>query len=138
MFNSKEYEWAQLTAIMGGRDVTGIRGVEYKESKDKEYVYGKGNKPRGIQHGNFSYDGKIKLLQSELIALETAANIAGTDLLDIRLNIVVSYGNPSKGDIIHMDILQGVEFTEKPKNLNQGDKFMEVELPFMMLDVANV
>lgn len=138
MFNSKEYEWAQLTAIMGGRDVTGIRGVEYKESKDKEYVYGKGNKPRGIQHGNFSYDGKIKLLQSELIALETAANIAGTDLLDIRLNIVVSYGNPSKGDIIHMDILQGVEFTEKPKNLNQGDKFMEVELPFMMLGVTNV
>lgn len=138
MFNSKEYEWSEVTVIMGGRDITGIRGVEYKESKSKELIYAKGNKPVAIQHGNYAYEGKIKLLQSELTALETAANVAGTDILDINLNIVVAYGNPSKGDIIHMDVLQGVEFTEKPKNLNQGDKFMEVELPFLMLDVANV
>lgn len=138
MFNSREYEWSTVTVIMGGRDVIGIRAVEYKESKAKELIYAKGNKPVSIQHGNYSYEGKVKLLQSELIALETAANEAGSDLLDISLNIVVSYGNPSKGDTIHMDVLQGVEFTEKPKNFNQGDKFMEVELPFLMLDVDNV
>ena len=26
-FNSREYEWSDVTAVLGGRVVTGIRGV---------------------------------------------------------------------------------------------------------------
>lgn len=132
MFNSKEYEWADVSAIIAGRPVTGLRGVEYKSSQEKEPLYAKGNKPHGIQRGNKSYSGTITLLQSELEALEEAA---GGDALDARFNIVVSYGNPTNGDVIKTDLLVGVEITEVPKGLKQGDKFMEVALPVIMLDV---
>ena len=132
MFDSREYEWADVTVVMAGRDVTGIRGVSYTSSQEKEALYAKGNKPHGIQRGNKSYEGSIRLLQSEYEALNAAA---GGDALNVSFNIVVAYGNPSKGDVIRTDLLIGVEITSKPKSLNQNDKFMEIELPLIMLDI---
>ena len=134
MFDSREYEWADVTVVMAGRDVTGIRGVSYTASQEKEALYAKGNKPHGIQRGNKSFEGSIRILQSELEALNAAA---GGDVLDVSFNIVVAYGNPSKGDIIRTDLLSGVEITSRPKSLNQNDKFMEIELPLVMLDVID-
>lgn len=132
MFDSREYEWADVTVVMAGRDVTGIRGVSYTSDQEKEALYAKGNKPHGIQRGNKSYTGSIRLLQSEYDALNAAA---GGDALNVNFNIVVSYGNPTQGDVIKTDLLKGVEITSKPKSLNQNDKFMEIELPLIMLDI---
>ena len=131
--DTREYEWADVSVVLAGRDVTGIRGVSYNSDQEKEALYAKGNKPHGIQRGNKSYSGSIRLLQSEYDALNAAA---GGDALDVSFNIVVSYGNPSKGDVIKTDLLVGVEITSKPKGLNQNDKFMEIELPLVMLDVV--
>lgn len=131
-FNSREYEWADVSVVAAGRMITGIRGVTYTSSQEKEALYGKGNKPHSIQRGNKTFAGSIRLLQSELEALELAA---GGDALNISFNIVVAYGNPLKGDVITTDLLVGCEITEIPKGLNQNDKFMEIELPLVMLDV---
>lgn len=132
--DTREYEWSSVTAIVAGRDVKGIRGISYTPSQEKELMYAKGNKPHGIQRGNKDFKGSITLTQSEVDALSDAA---GGDLLDVRCNIIVSYGNPSKGDVMRTDLLKGVEFTEKPKTMKQGDKFMEIELPIIMLDVVD-
>lgn len=132
MFDTREYEWADVTVVMAGQDVTGIRGVSYTSSQEKEALYAKGNKPHGIQRGNKSYEGSIRILQSEYDALNAAA---GGDALDVNFDIIVAYGNPSKGDVIKTDLLSGVEITSKPKSLNQNDKFMEIELSILMLDV---
>lgn len=131
--DTREYEWADVSVVLAGRDVTGIRGVSYNSDQEKEALYAKGNKPHGIQRGNKSYAGSIRLLQSEYEALNAAA---GGDALDVSFNIIVSYGNPSRGDVIKTDLLVGVEITSKPKGLNQNDKFMEIELPLVMLDVV--
>ena len=131
--DTREYEWADVSVVLAGRDVTGIRGVSYNSDQEKEALYAKGNKPHGIQRGNKSYTGSIRLLQSEYEALNAAA---GGDALDVSFNIIVSYGNPSKGDIIKTDLLVGAEITSKSKSLNQNDKFMEIELPLVMLDVV--
>lgn len=131
-FDTREYEWADVTVVMAGRDVTGIRGVSYTSEQEKEALYAKGNKPHGIQRGNKSYTGSIRLLQSEYDALNAAAK---GDALNVSFNIVVSYGNPANGDVIKTDLLRGVELTSKPKTLNQNDKFMEIELPLIMLDI---
>lgn len=131
-FNTREYEWSDVSVVAAGRMITGMRGVAYTSSQEKEALYGKGNKPISIQRGNKSYSGNIKLLQSELEALERAA---GGDALDATFDIVVSYGNPSKGDTISTDLLKGCEITEIPKGLSQNDKFMEIDLPIVMLDV---
>ncbi len=131
MFNSSQYEWADITVFAGGRDITGIRSIKYSTKQEKELLHGKGNNPLSIQKGNKTNEGEIGLLQSELEALEVAA---GGSILDLELNVVVTYGNPSKGDAVKTDQLIGVQFTEDPRELKQGDKFMEITVPFLFLE----
>lgn len=134
MFNSREYEWADLTFLLGGKDLTGFRGIKYSIKQEKEVVYGKGNMPIAIQKGNKSIEGEITVLQSEL---ETMRLQSGTDsILDLQLDGVVCYGNPANGDVLVTDVVQGIQFTEEPKELKQGDKFMEITLPFIALRVS--
>jgi hypothetical protein len=135
MFNTREYEWADINVVMAGRNVTGFRAVSYTSKQEKEALYAKGNKPHSIQRGNKSYEGSISLVQSEYEALKQAA---GGDILDASIDLVVSYGNPTKGDTIVTDLLQGVEFTDDKTEWKQGDKFQEKELPFIFLDKKNL
>lgn len=135
MFNSREYEWSDINVVMAGRNVTGFRAVSYTSKQEKEALYAKGNKPHSIQRGNKSYEGSISLVQSEYEALKQAA---GGDILDASIDLVVSYGNPTKGDTIVTDLLQGVEFTDDNTEWKQGDKFQEKELPFIFLDKKNL
>ena len=131
MFNTKEYEWADVNVVVAGRPVTGMRGIKYNSKQEKEPLYAKGNKPHGIQHGNKDYSDEVTLLQSEYEALRTAS---GGDVLDSRFDLVVSYGNPSKGDALVTDILVGCEITEDNTEWKQGDKFQEKALPFIFMD----
>lgn len=131
MFNSREYEWTDITVVVAGRPVTGFRAVDYSSKQEKEALYAKGNKPHGIQRGNKSYEGSITLLQSEYEALRQAC---GGDVLDASFDLVVAYGNASKGDAIVTDILVGAEVTEDNTEWKQGDKFQEKKLPFIFLD----
>lgn len=135
MFNTREYEWADINVVLAGRTVTGFRAVKYSSKQEKEALYAKGNKPHGIQRGNKAYEGSISLTQSEYEALTQAS---GGDILDISIDLVVSYGNPTKGDVIVTDLLQGAEFTEDNTEWKQGDKFLEKELPFIFLDKKKV
>lgn len=131
-FNSRQYEYSDITVYMAGKDVTGLRGVSYSAKQDKELLHGKGNQPISIQRGNKTYEGDITLLQSELEALIESS---GGDILDINMNIAVVYGNPDNGDAIVTDKLIGVEFTEMPKSMSQGDSFMEITLPMVFLRI---
>lgn len=131
MFDSRQYEWNDLTFILGGRDITGFRGLKYSEKQEKETIHGKGNEPLSIQKGNKTYDGEVTLLQSEL---ETLRAVSKTNsILDLQVDAVACYGNPSNGDVMITDVLQGIQFTESPKELKQGDKNMEITLPFIFL-----
>ena len=118
--------------VGAGRDILGLRGIEYTESQEKELSYGKGNKPTSIQHGNKSYSGTLTVKQSEVEGLEDLS--ATGSILDLSINLTVCYGNPSKGEPMRTDKLYGVEFTEVPKGLKQGDKEQEIALPFIYLD----
>lgn len=135
MFNSREYEWADIDVVIAGRPVTGIRGIKYNTKKEKELVYAKGNKPHAVQSGNYDHSGEITVLQSEYNALRQAAK---GDILSVSLDIVVAYGNPTRGDAITTDILVGVEFTEDNTEWKQGDKFQEKTIPFVFLDRKSI
>ena len=131
MVNTREYEWSDVTVVLAGRLVTGLRGVKYSAKQEKELLHTKGNKPHSIQRGNKTYDGEITLLQSEYEALRKAS---GGDILDASMDIVAAYGDPTAGDVITTDMLIGVEFTEDNTEWKQGDKFQEKTLPFIYLD----
>lgn len=130
-FDSREYEFADITLIMGGKDITGVRGIKYTVKQEKEAIYGKGNDPIKIQKGNRSYEGEITCLQSELESLIAASD--DKSILSLQLDAVVCYGNPSKGDVLITDVLQGIQFTEETIEMKQGDKFAEIKLPFIFL-----
>lgn len=130
MFNSREYEFADMTVMVGGKDTVGLRGLKYSAKQEKEVLYGKGNEPIAIQKGNKSYEGELTVLASEL---ETLRLNGGGTILGLQVDIVAVYGNPLQGDVMVTDVLQGVQFTEEPKEYKQGDKFAEITLPFIFL-----
>lgn len=131
-FNSRQYEWADITLKLGGVDITGVRGVKYSEKQEKEAVYAKGKNPHSIQSGNISYEGEVTMLQSEYEALVVSG---GGSILSLSLDATVSYGNPPNA--MKTDRIEGLQFTEAAKELKQGDKFMEVTLPIIALNIQN-
>lgn len=137
IFDSRQYEFADLQLIVGGRDLTAFRGIQYNEKIEREPVYGKGRRPLSIQSGNYSVEGTLTLLQSELETLIAAA--PNRSVLNLNLDAVVAYGGNLEGGAgtIIVDRVVGIRFTEAPKELKQGDKFMEVALPFVALAVQN-
>ena len=135
MVNTREYEWADISLVVAGRDITGFRAVKYSEKQEKEAVHAKGNRPHCIQSGNITYEGELTLLQSEYETLRLAM---GGSILSGSLTMVVAYGNPSKGDVMVTDALSGGEFTEDATEWKQGDKFQEKSLPFIFLSKKSV
>lgn len=134
MFDSREYEWADLTLILGGTDVTGIRAVKYLEKIEREAIYGKGRNPHSIQSGNIAYEGEIVMLQS---AYEALVKTGKGSVLSLSLDGLFAYGNPSNGDALITDRASGIRFTEAGKDIKQGDKFQEIKLPFICLNIKN-
>ncbi len=133
-FDSRQYQWSDLTLELGGRVITGFRGLKYSSKQEKELLHGKGNRPMSIQRGNISFEGEVTLLQSELETLRLAG---GGSILGLHLDGTAVYGDPANGDTIITDKILGIEFTEDPKEMKQGDKNMEVTLPFICLDIRN-
>lgn len=133
-FNSYEYAWKDLTVAILGRQVGGIRGVEYATKHQKEVLFGAGQKGRSIQRGKKEYSGTITLLQSELIALNKAAQEKGfDDITDVDFDLIVSYA-PAEGTVTTDKILN-VSVSEIPSGLKEGDLQQEHALPFIALDV---
>ena len=135
MFNTREYEWADITVIVGGADLLTIRAVKCKKKREKEPIYAKGREPFAIQSGNSSYEGEIELLKSGYDALEDAA---GGNILDLKADMLIAYGNPANGDMMRTKRISGITFTDAEEAAKQGDKFMPVTLPFLALGMQNV
>lgn len=131
-FNSREYEFSDTTVIVGGKDLLTLRGIEYTEKIEREVVYGKGKKPKAIQSGNLSYEGNVTMLQSDYEALVVAGK---GSILNLSVDISTTYGNPP--DILKTDRCVGIRFTEAKKATKQGDKFQEISLPFICLDIQH-
>jgi len=134
MFDSREYEWSDITLVLGGADITGIMEIRYTEKQEKELSYGKGNEPHSIQKGNRGYEGSLKIMQSDYESLVAAGK---GSVLNIEADAIVAYGNPSNGDTITTDKILKLQFTEAPKGMAQNDKKMEVTLPFIFLRLQN-
>lgn len=137
-FDTREFEYADIKVKMLGAELTGLRGLTYKKSQEKEAVWGAGNEPKAIQRGNKKYEGTLMLLKSDFDLLNKAALVAGyediTDVPGKDLLMTVVYQKNSDS-LIQIDILKTVEFTEYEDGMKQGDKFKEVTLPFICLSI---
>lgn len=136
-FNSKECEWADMEAFIGGKSVTKIRGVRYKVSQEKEQLHAAGKKAISIQSGNEMCSGELKLLKGAIDDLNRAAHVAGgTSILDTSFDLVITFvakGSRSR----QVDTCIGVEISDFEKGWDQGAKYMEVTAPFVCLDIIS-
>ena len=136
VFNSNEYAWVDINVVLLGREVVGLRGIEYKVKRQKEALFAAGKKARGIQKGKKEYEGTVTLLQSEIIALDRAAQEKGyEDITDIDFDVIVSY-LPENG-VVTTDKIVNVSITETPRGMKEGALQMEIALPFIALDVVS-
>ena len=135
MFDSRQYEFADISVSLLGVTLSGLRGLTYKKSQDKEPVYGAGNQPLSIQRGNKKYEGQLMVLKSDYDAMDAAAVAAGyediTDVPGSLITITCLYEKDS--GTTSTDTLINLEFTEAEDGMKQGDKFKEVALPFIFL-----
>ncbi len=131
----KQYAWQDVRVRALGREFVGIRGVKYKRSSDDDFLHGRGKKPIAIQSGNETCEGEIVLLQNELEALTSAVQEAfDVNLLNVSFDLVVTYQPSDDGDVV-TDLIQSVKCGEYEKGMNQGDKYMEITIPFKALDI---
>lgn len=140
-FDSREFEFADTKVKLLGAQLSGLRGLTYKVTKEKEPVYGQGNKPKAIQSGNKKFEGTLMLLKSDYDALHAAAVAAGyDDITDVPGKLIVITCVYQKPDSVMLstDSLFGVDFTDVEDGMKQGDKFKEISLPFLFLRKAKV
>jgi len=130
-FNTKDYEWSDVRVFLAGSRVVKLTGIKYKVTRDMELLYAEGDHPLAVQRGNKGYAGELRILCGALNDLNRAAIVAGAeDITDLDFEIVVEY--KLKGSRpIQIDTLVNVAVQEFEKSIMQGDKKMEVVLPFL-------
>lgn len=134
--NGQEYAWGDISFVTLGRVIDGVVAIDYKPKKEKKALHATGRSPLKIQHGKREYEGSITLLQSEVIALNKAARLKGfKDILDVDIDIIVSYLSPSGS--ITIDKIVKASFSELPFGMKAGDLNSEHAIPFVALDILN-
>jgi hypothetical protein len=132
LINGREYEWADLTLIAGGRDMIEFRGISWKRKIEQEAVKAKGRKAFAIQRGNEDCEGEVVLLKS---GFDKLAKAGGGTALSLNIDLMLAYGDPSTGNAMTTKRIVGVRFGEEGEDWKQGDKFTEVKLPYLALDI---
>jgi hypothetical protein len=138
MFKTSECAWAQIALKCLGRTIVGVTGLEFKESVEKEHLYGAGDKPIDIQTGNIKPEGNIKLLKFEVDMLNDAAQAAGYDnILRVPHTLILITCTFKKlpTDTLRTVDAIGVAFTEMPIGYEQNAKKSEITIPFLAMQM---
>ncbi len=135
MLVRKEVEWQDLEVRFNGAKIAKIRGLDYGISTDKEHLFAEGDWPIGVQSGNKTPTGSLSVLKGALDDMYAAAMAAGArDLTDVQFDIVITWSSKLNRGLQTVVLVQ-CEFTEWRESMRQGDKFMEVALPFLYMDI---
>lgn len=120
--------WNNVKVVMLGRQVEGITALSYKDSVEKENVYGVGNMPVGRGEGNYKAEASITLLKEEVNALLLALGPGKriTDIEPFDIPVIYEY----KGFMLK-DVIRNVEFTDNGVDVKQGDKSIATQFTLL-------
>lgn len=131
LINGINYDWANISFIIGGVPVTGITKISYNRKQKKENNYGAGPYPVSRGYGNVEYDASIELYLDEWKRIIAAS--PNRDPLQLPpFDIPVVYGN---GLDVTTDTLRSVEFMEDPFSGNQNDTKLMVTIPLLVAQI---
>ncbi len=132
MINGKRYSWEDIVATLPHGVVIDIKSIEYSDKKEFEEVYGKGSNPVGYGAGNYSAEGKMTILREEFRKFNLLGITSRAFYNFPPFPINVSYANEDQPT--STDVLKGCKITDRSWKGAQGDKSLEVELSFKILD----
>jgi len=131
------YAWADITLMLFGNPVRGIKSIKYDKKADKKNTYGQGREPvsRGI--GRNEYNAEIVILKDEWQSVIEAAIAAGyNDPTDIPyFNIPVLYG--SSRTQAKQDTLLACEFLADPMESKEGDTDIWLTIPLIIAGIQH-
>lgn len=134
-FDRKEVEWADLDISFSGAKVGKARGLTARIEIDLEHLFAAGNRTISIQAGNESTSGMLKVLKQAVDDIWAASIAAGArNPLYIEFDIVGSFKGVGTRPLKTL-IIAGCRISAVEYNMSQGDKFMEIELPFLALEM---
>lgn len=129
LINGRTYGWADISVVIGGAPLTGIRGIKYGEAQEKENVYGAGRYPVARGYGRITYTASITLLAGTVLALQSSA--PGGQLCRIQPFPITVVYQPEAGPLVTR-ILKNAEFTNAEFDWKEGDMSKEVELTLII------
>ncbi len=132
LINGKAHEWADITLVLFGVPVAGITAISYKMKQEMENNYGAGNRPVSRGHGNVMPEASITLLAEEVEAI--TAQAPERNLMAIpEFDVVVAY--LPEGGVPVQHVIKYCRFTENSRDVKQGDKKIEVQIPLIVGDI---
>lgn len=131
ILDSKHYSWNDTTLFIGTKDMGGVTKIEVEFGWDQEGVQGKGGKLQAINETNFGVSGTIGLLQADLEAIfDTYGENYQKQYFDIVWNFT------GEGDVApRTHTIKRAKLGKVKMGIAKGDAFMEVDVPFMALDI---
>lgn len=137
-YNHKDVEWADLSVSFSGANIGKLRGLVVDQDVEKEILHAAGNKGISIQVGNETITGTLKVLKQVLDDLWAAALLAGVSSPNyIEFDLVGTFKAVGSRPMKQI-IIASCQFTKVGYAFNQNDKFMEIELPYLALDMKVV
>jgi hypothetical protein len=136
MINGQEYGYEDVSIVVEGKSIplTGVKRIEYGETKQLTNIYGRGNRVVARGRGKRELkEGTLVILQSELSAMEDAMPAGKTITDRAPFTITVSYA-PEVGPR-RTDKLLGCGWTDIPKAIGDEDSNMNVELKFLPMEI---
>lgn len=133
MAYSNEYSSDSVSILVNGLVITRALGAKWMAKIDSEPFYGMSREPLGIADGNKSYEGHVRMHQSQLDKILSASGNKDLDTLR-DIDIEVAYQDPLSGRLSTRTLI-GCRFTEVGEEYKSGDKFAEIELPFLFAKV---
>lgn len=132
--NGELYSWANIRVNLLGRNVVGIKGIDYDDSDEIKGVKGRGSKDVGFVQGNYQAAGKIMLEMSEVESLN-ASLPRGMRIQQIKpFDIVVAYRNDDQRLVTH--VLKNCKFMKQGRSGKAGEvKEFEVELALYISEI---
>lgn len=125
MINGTSYSFGSMNVFMLGKNVVGVRSINYKTSQEIESIFGSGVNSVARGFGNITHEGSITLLKEEVVSLQNLAVNGDLTLLP-EFDIQITYF-PSATKVV-TDYIKKCVFTNNGRTVAQNDKMIEVEL----------
>jgi len=132
--NGTYYAWEDLAVLMPSGLQFDLQSIEYKHQRESEDVYGQGAAPRGEGRGNWSAEGKLVMKREGYSQFLNYVKAQQKTVYTIpKFSITAVYGNSDQG--LSDDQLLRCRILEVDKKAAQGDKSLNVEVPFKFEDI---